>query len=745
MWDANVLNRGEGLKYFSYAAYLKLRDNSNGFSQLACTRPGPSVNLPDGRTVGIQAISGNFFSTLGVDALLGRAITPADDVPGAPPVLVIGYNVWQTTFGGDSSVLNRTLKVGNIAAPIVGVLPPDFFGLDPAFRYSAVMAMQPALVRAVPAVLSDPHNWNGCQAILGILRSGVPEEQARAESEELVRQTIEADPPREPWEAPHMRLTNLGRGFDTLRKAALQPFKMLVAVAGLILLIACSNVAGMLLAHGMARQKEIATRLALGATHGRMIRQLMTETLVLSAFGGLAGILIAYAAAPLLPKLFQQFNYYQFNNLGVGFAPDVRVLLFSIIVAALTGVLFGLMPALRTTRAALVAMIKMSNAVPGRFRFASGKTMLAAQVALAMVLLTGAGLLIRTLWNLQAVPMGYDPSGILYFTADTTSNRREFVSKVMTSLEALPGVSSATASIWPLFTSAPDSYVQVCVSSDQPKNFDDRFADSDLILPRFFETWRVPILRGRDFRSAESSDSVIVNEAFVKRYFGAGDPLGTTVRVGVNCSLATVVGVVANSTDRPRIAPRPFVYKPYAYQPTQLTFTIRTFGDLSPLIPSLRRIVADLGTRVFDPVTTGTEYRDRTMIQEQLFTNLLSGFGVLALLIASVGIYGATIYMVARRTPEIGIRMSLGAQRPDVIRLIVAETLIPVVVGIGSGIVIAFGLARFVAAVLFGVSAGDPWVIAGAAALLAATAVLAAAVPSYAASRLDPIQTLRYE
>jgi predicted permease len=578
-----------------------------------------------------------------VGVLLGRAITPQDDVPGAPPVLAIGYNVWQTTFGGDSSVLNQSLKIGNIAAPIVGVLPPDFFGLDPAFRYSVVMAMQPALARAVPAVLSDPHNWNGCQAVLGILRPGTPEERARAESEALVRQTIQADPPREPWEAPHMRLTSLDRGFDTLRKAAVQPFRILAAVASLILLITCSNIAGMLLAHGSARQKEIATRLAMGATHGRVIQQLLTESMLLSGMGGLAGILVAYAGTPLLPKLFQQFNYYQFNNLGVRFAPDARVLAFSVTVAALTGVLFGLGPALRTTRAALIAMIRMSTAVPGRFRFASGKTMLAAQVALAMVLLTGAGLLVRTLWNLRSVPMGYDPSGILYFTAETTSNRREFVSKVMSSLEALPGVSSSTASIWPLFTSAPDTYVQVCVSGDQSKNFDDRFADSDLIQPRFFETWRVPILRGRDFRPAESSDSVILNEAFVKRYLGGGDPLGAALRLGVNCSPATVVGVVSNSTDRPRIAPRPFVYKPYAYQPTQLTFTVRTLGDPSALIPSLRRIVADLGTRVFDPVTTGVEYRDRTMIQERLFTNLLSGFGALALLIASVGIYGVTI------------------------------------------------------------------------------------------------------
>ena len=745
MWDANVLNKGEGLKYFSYPVYLDLRDHASSFSHLACTRPGPPVNLPDGRTVGIQAVSGNFFDTLGVDAILGRVITPGDDSPGAAPVAVISYGVWQSAFGGDPSILNRTLKVGTIAAPVVGVLPPDFFGLDAAFRYRVVMAIQPALARAVPPVISDPHNWNGCQAVFGILRPGVSDEGARAETETLVQQAILADPPKEAWEPPHMLVTNLGWGFETLRKAASQPFRLLTAVAGLILLIACANLGGLLLARGTARYKEIATRLALGASHGRIVGQLLTESLALSLMGGLAGTIIAYGCSPLLPRLFQQFNYYQFNNLGIQFRPDIRVLSFSAAMAVLTGLAFGLAPALRAVRATLSTIIKMSIPVPGRFRFTSGNAMLAGQMALSMVLLTGSALLLRTLWNLHSVPMGYDPSGILYFTTSTPANRQEFVSRVMDRLETLPGVNAASVSIWPLFTSAPDTYLQVCIPDDEPKTFDDRFADSDYILPRFFDTWRVPLLHGRDFRSDEAPGDVIVNEAFAKRYI-SGDPLGRAVGLGPNCSTATIVGVVANSTDRPRITPRPFVYRPYAYQPqlTQLTFTVRAVNPFA-LIPPLRRIVAGLETTIYDPVTTGEDYRARTMSQERLFTILLSIFGTLGLFIACIGIYGTAIYLVRRRTPEIGIRISLGANRLDVVRLVTRETLAPVAIGIAAGIVASVELAKLVVGILFGVSQTDPWSITLAASLLLLTAACAAAVPARIAARIEPLRALRYE
>ena len=744
MWDANVLNRGEGLKYFSYGAYLNVRQHASSFSELACTRPGPSVNLPDGRTRGIQAVSGNFLKTLGVDAVLGRTITPDDDKPGGATVAVISYGLWEEAFGRDPSVLNRTLTFSQTRPiTIVGVLPQSFFGLDPAFRYSIVAPIESV---TPPNVLADAHNWNGCQAVLGILAPGVSEEQGRSESEALVRQAILADPPGEPWDAPRMSLTTLERGFDTLRKVASQPFQLLMGTASLILLIACANIGGLLLARGTARRREIATRLALGASQGRIVRQLLTESLVLSGIGSIVGILLAYAAAPLLPRLFQQFNYYQFNNIGVQFKPDLRVLGFSAALALLTGLLFGLAPAVRTARLALMTTIKMSAPGPGRSRFTSGKAMLATQVSLSMVLLIGAGLFLRTLWNLRSVPMGYDPRGILYFTVDAGPNREEFVTRVMGRLEELPGVTSATVSIWPLFTSAPDTYTPVCASGDPPKNFDDRFADSDLILPRFFETWRVRMLQGRDFQPAESPGNIIVNEAFVQRYLpGVSQPLGATVELGPKCSAATIIGVVANSTDRPRITPRPFVYKPYAYQPTQLTFSARTASDPGTLVPSLGRIVAGLGTRIHEPVTTGSEYRDRTMIQERLYTALLSAFGGLALFIACVGIYGMTSYMVRRRTAEIGIRMSLGARRLDIIRLVVRETLAPVAFGIVIGTSAALGMSKLVTSVLFGVSRGDPWAISAAGLLLLLAAATAAGIPARLASRIDPMQALRYE
>jgi predicted permease len=683
---------------------------------------------------------------LGVNALLGRTITPEDDRSGAAAAIVLSYSVWQASFGGDPSVLSRTLQLGATQVPIVGVLPPNFYGLDPAFRFSVVMAMQSALARAVPPVLSDPHNWNGCQVVFGIVRPGVSEIQAQTESEALVRQAILADPPHEYWEAPHMLITRLDRGIDTLRKAALIPFRLLMAASGLILLVACANVAGLLLARGIARQKEIATQLALGASLGRLVQQLLTESLVLASIGGTAGFFLAYLASPLIPRLFQQFNYYVFNDIGIQFRPDFRVLILSVSLVVVTGLLCGVMPAFRGMNTSVMSAMKVSATTPERSAFRSGRVILAAQVALSMILLAGAGLFLRTLLNLHSIPMGYDPSGILYFTVDTRPNREAFIAGLLDRLRALPGATSVTASIGPLFTSAPDTYVQVCTPGVEAKNFDDRFADSDLIFPRFFETWRVPILRGRDFRADETPGSIIVNQAFVQRYLaGSDDPLGQTIAIGANCSPSTVIGVVANSTDRPRITPRPFVYKPYSNQPTQMTFAVRTSGNPNALRSAVRAIVAQLQTRIFDPVTTGDEYRGRTMLQERLYAALISAFAVLALLIAAVGIYGITICMVRRRTREIGIRMSLGAQPAQVLRLITAEALTPVAAGVVAGTIVAIGLAKLVESVLFGVTSRDPWSLASAAILLLVASVIAAVLPARIATRVDPIQALRQD
>ena len=461
LYDAYFLNKGETISNFSYPVYRNLRDKATSFSDVACERSTGAMTF----------VSGNFFRTVGLDAILGRTFTPDDDRPGAPPAAVISYGFWQGAFGGDPQALSRTIardqngRALSTALTIVGILPQDYFGINPASAGARIYtprqpaALQPA---AVANALTDDRNWTACDTVIARLRPGVFDEQARAESETLVAQAILANPPDQPYELPRITLTNLDRGQDALRKAASLPLLILTCTTGVILLIACANIAGLLLARGTARRKEIATRLALGAARSRIVRQLLTESLVLSAIGAIAGIAIAYVASPWLPRLLTQQNSFAFSGLGVTIRPDARVAGFSSLLAVLTALLFGLAPALHATRLDLLAMMKTAAPARRRFHFTGGKTMLAVQVALSVLLLMGAGLFIRTLLNLRAVSMGYQPTGLLYFVVDNGGKGVGTIDEVIGRLKGVPGVTSATASMWPLFTSAPDTSASLC-------------------------------------------------------------------------------------------------------------------------------------------------------------------------------------------------------------------------------------------------------------------------------------------
>ncbi len=737
MYDAYFLNQGKTINQFSYPAYRSIRDKNASFSDVACLR----------NDMGATLASGSYFQMLGVPALIGRTFTPDDDRIGGPPVAVIGYGYWQSRFGGNPDVLGQVIAKPangpNFLTPftVIGVMPQSFYGIDPGVGSGIIAAMQPAL-RLTAGSLTDDRNWNTCTTVIARLRTGVAMERGRAEAEALIAQSIQANPPTEPYEPPRLTLTNLARGADTLRIGAQRPLLMLSVAVGAILLIACANLAGLLLARSSARRKEIATRLALGASRGRIVRQLLTESLLLSLLGAAFGLAIAFAVSPQIPRLFTRT--YNLPNFPFKVEPDLTVAGFSVALAVLTALLFGSAPALNSTRIDLIPMMKSSIGAQGRVRFASGRAMLAIQVGLSTLLLIGAGLFLHTLFNLEAVSLGYIPRGLAYVTVQLPPGHPETVNSTLDQLAGVPGISSVTASVWPLFTSAPDTYLQVCVPGDTPLDFDDRFADSDSILPRFFETWGVPLLRGRDFTMADGPGSVIVNQAFVTRYLN-GDPVGQAVHLGPNCAAETIVGVVGNSSDRPRIAPRPFVYRRWAQPPPQITYTVRTPGSYAAVMPALRRIVNDLNTRVYDPLTTGEQYRSDTMNQERLWASLLSGFGAVALFIACLGIYGMLAYLVARRTSEIGIRMALGARRPDVMTMVVRESLVPVGWGIAIGLAAAYPLTKIIASMLFGIARNDPGTICGASAALLIAAGIAAFFPARRASRVDPMRALRYE
>jgi len=409
------------------------------------------------------------------------------------------------------------------------------------------------------------------------------------------------------------------------------------------------------------------------------------------------------------------------------------------------GMLFGLVPAFRSSRIDLTPALKQTRlAEGGRFRLVSGKALVAAQVALSMLLLIGAGLLIRTFVNLRAVPVGYEPDRLLFVTIDPIGLPGQFVEESIRRLEGVPGVTAASASMWPLYNGGgTNDKLPICIPGygDGAQR-----VDVEQVLPRFFETWGVRLILGRDFQTRGDAGA-IVNETFVSKFLTGRNPIGQTIGTkGCPGTPRTIVGVVANHIDRQRAALAPMVYVSYpsrAIEPT--TLALRTAGDPRPLIPTIRRIVAGLDTRIDGDVTTGVEYKNSKFAQERLLAALLVGFGSIGLGVCCLGIYGLLTYTVSRRTPEIGLRMALGAQRADVIRLVFHESLWSVAAGIATGLIAAAALTRFVESTLFGVSNHDPWTLAGAAILLLLTATSAALVPARRASRTDPMTALRCE
>ena len=591
--------------------------------------------------------------------------------------------------------------------------------------------------------------WNTCNEVVGRLRSEASEEQAHAEASLLFARAILESPPQDAQQA-RLLVTDLLniRSLVDLRKGMSRPLLLLLFTAGLILLITCANIAGLLLARGRARQNEVATRFAVGAPRSRIVRQLLIESLLLSSCGGALGILLAYGVSPLLPGILSELSGKRdwLNpalTLGMDPTPDARVLGFSIALTVLTGLVFGLLPAIRATPANLVSTLRQTSStrVSGFFRLRTGKTLVGLQVGMSMVLLIGAGMLLKTVANLKAVHVGYEPEGLLFVTTDPNRSGSGLVESGLNRLQALPGVRSVTVSQWPIYNNAEPKFA-VCVPGSTPS---EDSLDLEPIAPRFFETWGVRLVDGRDFNSA-SEQAAIVNEAFAKKFFGGKRAVGHELSLG-RCpgKPRTIVGIVADHKDRERVPVMPMVYIPYARTTAPSTFAIRTSGESRFQVPTVRRLMSELSASVDGDVITGIDYKNRNLRQERLLAGFLLFFGMLALVISCLGIYGMLVYTVARRTPEIGLRMVLGAQWSDVVSMVIVESLTPVAVGVAMGVIVAFALTRSVQSMLFGVSISDPSVLSGAAALFLITAAIAAFAPARRASRINPMRALRYE
>jgi predicted permease len=740
----------------SYPMFKEIRAQKDLFSNVAAFA-GPagldlSGNGPASMARG-ELVSGDYFQTLGVRAALGRTLEQADEEPGAAPMVVLNYGYWKSAFGGSAAAIGKTIRLNSVAFTIVGVTDPGFTRLTPG----KTLDMWLPLTQLVPLGLQwggrslEARNW--WLTLAARLKPGTAPGQAEAAVNLLFRNEVlhgekpalkEADDPKILLVPAQDALTGFRANFG-------EPLYLLMAAVGIILLIACANVAGLMLARATAREKEMAVRLALGAGRGRVIQQLLTESVMLSVAGAALGVLVAFWGATGLAEFLAANSY---HPLTLDLQPDAKVLLFTVGVALLTGIGFGLAPAFRGTRIDVAPTLKENagSLSAGGRRFGLGSSLVVAQVALSMVVLISAGLLLRTLEKLKSINPGFDTSNVLLFSVDPTlagykeNNIQNVYDDLTRRLAALPGVVSASYSSDALLDGGLwTSDVQV----EGQKGKDTVEVQMLAVGPEFLETMRIPLVTGRTLLEADmrsKQDVALVNQAFVRKFLEPREPMGMHFG-GTDPGEAQheIVGVVADTKyDDMRKADEPTAYVPL--KNGQLTFALRTAGAPGALIPAVRNTVNDVDENlpVFD-VRTQTQTIDRLLVNQRLVARLSSLFGLLGLLLACIGLYGLLSYEVARRTREIGIRAALGAQRRDVLRLVLRQGLVLIVVGLVAGVVVAYGATRFLQSLLFGVRATDPWTFAAVCGLLVIVGVLACYIPARRATHVDPMVALRYE
>ena len=768
---------------FSYPIYQAIRARNTAFSDvLGFADADQPLNLNAFGLSGLakgEYVSGNYFSLLGVGAVLGRTFVPADDAAGAPPVSVISYAYWTSRFGRDPSVVGKAITVNNVPFTLVGVAAPEFFGLqsgrptDAWIPLSTHMQVDPGWtwLPKGETVFSARTEW--WVLMIGRLKAGVTAQQARASLDVIVRQEaagIEPLPPaqRRPntsLQPPTTELQPASGGLDELRRQFSEPLFVLMSLVGLVLLIACANVADLLLARAESRQKEIAVRLALGAGRRRLIRQLLTESVLLAAAGGACGVILAYWASGLLLKFMSSGG----DPIQLSVSPDLRVLGFTALVSIVTGIFFGLAPALRGTRLDLTPALKegagrvvggMRRA--GRRRLGLGEALVVSQAAMSVLLLVGSGLFVRTLRNLENEDIGFDRSNILLFTVDGSRSGyhgqrlASLYQEMQRRIEAIPGVRSATLSRHALINDGEggsDVYVQGYVPKagerDVLSNVYTHYVGS-----RFLETFHIPLLLGRTIGDADIEGApkiALVNRVFARRYLPGSNPIGR--RFGFEAAKKAeieIVGLVGDARyAEMRQEPPPTIYFPYAQHLDILqfmTFEVRTAGDPTNFIASVRQVVQNLDRNVpMRDVLTQTEQIDQATFQERLFARLSSFFALLALVLACVGLYGLMSFAVARRTSEIGIRMALGADRAGILALVLHEGFVLIVLGIALGIPAALAASHLVVTMLYGLKPTDPATMVACTLLMLIVAAFAGYLPARRASRVDPMVALRHE
>jgi predicted permease len=759
---------------FAYPFVEQLRSQKQAFSSVFGFVPmgwykddvNVSVDGRAGTAAGVM-ITGGYFSGLGVAPLLGRTITDADLRENAPRVAVISYDYWIRRFGREPSAVGKAVTLNGVPFAIVGVAPPEFFGAQPNYKPDLWIPLVPE-ARLGPWGAPPPRNLTMFTSpdwwwvmVVARIKPGVTEEQALAPAKVAFLQSVasSAKAAPKPTGAPRLMFRPASRGLDTLRGQFSRPLWILTVTVGLVLVIACANIATLLLARGAARHREMGVRLAMGAPRSRLIRQLLTESVLLSGMGGALGLLFAGWGGGALLLLISP----DAQTMPLEPRTDLAVLGFAAGVAMLTGILFGLAPAIHCSRGSVLPTLKATTSGltdPGS-RLRLGNALVVVQVALSLVLLVGAGLFVRTLVNLERVDLGFNRNNLLVFSIDPTKSGYEgehvldVHERVRERLERVPGVRAVTLSGSRPLTGWADG-APIAIEGYQPTPGRQMQIEFQEIGPDFCQTMDIKLLLGRciDQRdTAKSRKVAMVEEAMARYYFGDSNPLGRRFSFRATPNPADsleIVGLVQNTRYRelraaePRTAYIPFTQVPWP--PGGMNYEVRTAGDprgfVSLASDAVREIDPDLALA---DVKTETQLMDEALSQERLFATLGSFFGFLALLLASIGLYGLMAYSVTRRTHEIGIRMALGAHPPQVLRMVLRRALVLVAIGTIAGLAAAFAVTRLVASELYGLKPSDPLTLGLATLALLGVAALAAYLPAREATKIDPIVALRYE
>ena len=790
-WETDPATGQNVMTSFPYQSYRRMREQQGGEGALSDVFAFGDVTLnvsADGQAdvVSGQAVSGNYYAGLGVRALLGRTLNDGDDKAGAGPVAVLSHRYWQRRFGSDPGVIGKQINLNSAAFTVVGVTPPGFEGAGQVGSTQDVtfpLAWEPQLYADLKSSrMNGAGEW--WLRLMGRLKPGATAEQARAQLEGAFRQSVVehravrqtqaqaagANPVRElePKDYPRLQLTPGGQGEMDTRQSYAPSLYLLLGVVGLVLLIACANVANLLLGRAVARQKEIGVRLALGASRMRLVRQLMTESVLLACMGGALGVVFALwiknsllavsdwggrGLAALEPRL------------------DWRVLAFTLALALLTGVVFGLAPAWRATKVDLTPALKDS----GRSSSATSRSLLSRglvvlQVALSVLLLVGAGLFVRTLVNLHRVEVGFNTSNLLLFgvrpelVGYKDERRAQLYQQLAERLEAVPGVRKVTFSRVPLLgrvqttrgvylrdalTAAPDAEGRIKTSGQSNIHY---------VRENFLEVMEIPILAGRPLNARDDARApkvMVVNQTFAGKYFPGENPIGK--RLTFDPKKPDEIEIVGLARDakykrqRDEIPPTAYMsWRQGLSDMNEATVELRTAGDPTAVVNAVRQAVSEVdGNLALNNIRPQVEQADQALALERLFARLTTLFGLLAQLLAAIGLFGVLAHSVAQRVREIGIRMALGADRSDVLKMILRQGMTLALLGVALGLVGAYWLMKYLESrmnlsqMLYGVQSFDPLTYGAIAALLMLVALIACFIPARRATKVDPLVALR--